>query len=79
MDYMLGEIQLLPYEFIPYGFRICNGDTLPIAQNTALYSLLGVQFGGDGRTNFKLPNLQNAAVPNMAYYICIAGLYPARS
>jgi microcystin-dependent protein len=78
MDYFLGEIQLFPYGWAPYGFRICNGDTLAIVQNQALYSLIGCIFGGDGRTNFKIPNLTNASVPNMSYYICIAGFYPIR-
>jgi len=47
--------------FAPLGWATCNGQLLPISQNTALFSLLGTNFGGDGRTTFGLPNLQGAA------------------
>jgi len=46
--------------FAPFGFALCNGQILPISQNTALFSLLGTNFGGDGRSNFGLPNLQGS-------------------
>jgi microcystin-dependent protein len=46
------------FDFAPKGWALCNGQTLPINQNQALFSLLGTRFGGDGRVNFKLPNLQ---------------------
>jgi len=49
---------LVAFNFAPQGFALCNGQTLPISQNTALFSLLGTQYGGDGRTTFALPNLQ---------------------
>src|SRR5262245_30769396 len=51
--------------FAPLGWALCNGQLLPISQNTALFSLLGTNYGGDGRTTFALPNLQGAA-PLMA-------------
>ena len=54
----LAEIRIFCGNFPPTGWAFCNGQILPIAQNTALFSLLGTTYGGDGRTNFALPNLQ---------------------
>jgi len=54
----LGEICILPFGTAPDGWHACDGTALPIATNQALYSLLGTQFGGDGATNFKLPDLR---------------------
>jgi microcystin-dependent protein len=54
----LGEIKIMGFNFAPNGWALCNGQTLPISQNQALFSLLGTQYGGDGRTTFALPNLQ---------------------
>jgi microcystin-dependent protein len=54
----VGEVLLVPYNFAPTGYALCNGQILPIASNTALFSLLGTQFGGDGKTNFALPDLR---------------------
>lgn len=53
----IGEIQIFGFNFNPRGWAFCNGATLPIAQNTALFSLLGTQYGGNGTTTFLLPNL----------------------
>src|SRR6202012_2704707 len=58
MDQYIGEIRMVGFNFAPVGWALCNGQLLSISQNTALFSLLGTQFGGDGRTNFGLPNLQ---------------------
>jgi microcystin-dependent protein len=57
----LGQIALLPYNFAPLGWALCEGQLLPISQYTAVFSLLGTQFGGDGRTNFALPDLRGRA------------------
>jgi len=57
-DVFIGSMMLVGFNFAPVGFALCQGQLLPIAQNTALFSLLGVQFGGDGRTTFGLPNMQ---------------------
>ena len=57
-DPFVGQITLFPYNFAPNGWAFCAGQLLPIAQNTALFSLLGVQFGGNGTTNFALPDLR---------------------
>ncbi|WP_226163682.1 phage tail protein [Hymenobacter terricola] len=57
-DTFVGEIMLFAGNFAPRGYALCNGQLLSIQQNTALFSLLGTFYGGDGRTNFALPNLQ---------------------
>lgn len=57
-DPFVGEIRLFAGNFPPRGWALCNGQLLPIAQNTALFSLLGITYGGDGRSTFGLPNLQ---------------------
>lgn len=54
----LAEIRLMSFNFAPKGWALCNGQLLPINQNQGLFSLLGTTFGGDGRVNFGLPNLQ---------------------
>jgi len=58
MDPFVGEIRLWALNFAPSGWAFCQGQLLPISSNTALFSLLGTQFGGDGRVSFGLPNLQ---------------------
>ena len=57
-DQYLGEIRMVGFNFAPAGWALCNGQTLPINQNQALFSLLGTTYGGDGITTFQLPNLQ---------------------
>ncbi|MBI1782774.1 MAG: phage tail protein [Sphingobacteriales bacterium] len=54
----LGEIRIMSFSFPPKGWAFCNGQLLPINQNQGLFSLLGTTYGGDGRVNFALPNLQ---------------------
>ena len=60
-DPFVAEIRIYPFNFAPRGWAFCNGQLLPISQNTALFSLLGTTYGGDGRSNFALPNLQGCA------------------
>ena len=55
----VGEIDMFSFGFTPKGYAQCNGQLLPINQNQALFSLLGTQYGGNGQTNFALPNLQS--------------------
>lgn len=55
-DPFLGEIQIYGFNFAPANWAMCQGQIMPIQQNSALFSLLGVQFGGNGQTNFALPN-----------------------
>ena len=54
----IGEIRMMSFSYAPRGWALCNGALMPINQNQALFSLLGTSFGGDGRVNFALPNLQ---------------------
>lgn len=61
MDPFVGEIRIFPFNFAPSGWAQCNGQLMPISQNTALFSLLGTFYGGDGHSTFGLPNLQGAA------------------
>ena len=60
-DQFVAEIRIFPFNFPPTGWAFCNGQLLPISQNTALFSLLGTTYGGDGKSNFALPNLQGSA------------------
>ena len=62
MNPYIGEIRLFGFTFAPLNWALCNGQLLSIQQNTALFSILGTQYGGNGTTNFALPNLQ-ALVP----------------
>lgn len=57
-DPFVAEIRLFPFNFAPKGWAWCNGQLLPLSQNTALFALLGTTYGGDGRSNFALPDLQ---------------------
>jgi len=63
-DQYLAEIRTFACTFAPLGWALCQGQIMPIAQNTALFSLLGTNFGGDGRSTFGLPNLQGAVAVN---------------
>ncbi len=60
-DQFVAEIRIFPFNFPPTGWAFCNGQLMPLSQNTALFSLLGTTYGGDGRTTFALPNLQGSA------------------
>jgi microcystin-dependent protein len=60
-DPFVAEIRVFGFNFAPTGWAQCNGQLLPISQNTALFSLLGTTFGGDGKSTFALPNLQGRA------------------
>ena len=57
-DPFVAEIRIVGFNFAPTGWALCNGQLIPISQNTALFSLLGTFYGGDGKTTFALPNLQ---------------------
>jgi microcystin-dependent protein len=61
MDPFVAEIRIFPFNFPPKGWAFCDGQILPISQNTALFSLLGTTYGGDGKSNFALPNLQGSS------------------
>ena len=89
MDPFLGEIRVVAFNFIPAGWAACNGASLPINQNQALFALLGTQYGGNGTTTFNLPNLPDetthaggassdtaAPVHNI---IALTGIFPSRA
>ena len=60
-DPFVAEIRIFPFNFAPKGWAWCDGQILPLSQNTALFSLLGTTYGGDGKSNFALPNMQGNA------------------
>ncbi len=60
-DPFVAEIRMFAGNFAPTGWALCNGQLLPLSQNTALFSLLGTTYGGDGKSTFALPNLQDSA------------------
>ena len=69
-DPFVAEIRIFPFNFPPKGWAFCNGQLMPLSQNTALFSLLGTTFGGDGKITFGLPNMQGNAPmhPNPTVY-----------
>lgn len=60
-DPFVAEIRIFPFNFAPRGWAWCNGQLMPISQNTALFSLLGTTYGGDGKSTFALPDLEGRA------------------
>ena len=60
-DPFVAEIRIFPFNFAPKGWAFCDGQLLPLSQNTALFSLLGTTYGGDGKSNFALPDMQGNA------------------
>jgi microcystin-dependent protein len=80
MDYFIGSIQLFPYTFIPYGWALCNGQMLQVAQYNALYAAIGCTYGGNNSTTFAVPNMQGLEpIPNMRYFIAIEGTFPSKN
>jgi microcystin-dependent protein len=61
-DPFVAEIRILPFNFAPKGWALCDGQIMPISQNTALFSLLGTTYGGNGKSTFALPDIQGRAV-----------------
>lgn len=64
----VAEIRLVPFNFAPQGWAMCSGQLLPISQNTALFSLLGTQYGGDGISTYALPNLNGSVAMHTDRY-----------
>ncbi len=80
MEAFLGMICLFPQNRGIYGWAKCNGQLLQIAQNQALYAIIGTEFGGDGRTTFAVPNIPPLKPTNggdVDYYICLSGVWPS--
>lgn len=79
-NYYLGQSILVGYTFCPRGTMPADGRLLQISPNTALFSLFGTTFGGDGRTTFALPNTDgNALQKGLKYCVVTEGVYPSRS
>ena len=79
MEPMLGQIVLFAGNFVPRGWELCAGRLIPISQNQALFSLLGATFGGDGTTNFALPDLRShTPVAGLNFIIAVQGTFPQR-
>ena len=83
MEGYIGQIILFAGNFAPRNWAICNGETLPIPGNEALFSIIGTIYGGDGRTNFALPSMAPVADTDgkgqSNYVICLQGIYPSRN
>lgn len=62
MEPFMGQIQAFGFNFAPRGWAMCNGQLMPISENTALFSLLGTMYGGDGRTTYQLPDLRSRSI-----------------
>ncbi len=75
----VGEILLVAFNFAPPNFAFCEGQILPIAENTALFSLLGTNFGGDGQRTFALPDLRGKVPAGLNYIIALNGVFPPRN
>lgn len=79
MEPFTGSVLLVPYTFLPDGWLPCVGTLLPIQEYEALFALIGTTYGGDGMTDFALPNLQNICPTGMMYIIAYVGLFPQQS
>ena len=80
-DSYLGDVRAMSFNFAPAGWALCRGQLLPVAQNRALFALLGTTYGGDGQTSFGLPKLAGVPAQGGAclnYCICIQGSFPTR-
>lgn len=76
---IVAEVKLFPPSAAPKGWSSCNGQLLPVATpNTALYSLIQNKYGGDGTTDFALPDFTKLSPPGLQYFICTLGVYPSR-
>ncbi len=79
MEEFIGNIKLYPYSFAPMYTLLCNGQLLNISTNQALFSLIGTTYGGNGTSNFAIPNMLGLEpIPGMNYYIITDGIYPTR-
>ena len=77
MEGTIGEVKYFAGNFAPRGWAFCQGQTMAIEQNTALFSILGTTHGGNGRTTFDLPKIED--LNNCKAIICLEGIYPSRS
>ncbi len=77
---VLGSVCLFPFDFELRDWKYCDGSVLPVSKYTALFTLLGAKFGGDGITTFCLPKLNDdPSLPkSLRYQICVNGRFPSR-
>ena len=75
----VGQVFLFAGNFPPAGTALAHGQLLSIAQNTALFSILGTTYGGNGTTNFALPDMRGLEPAGVNYVICLGGIFPPRS
>jgi microcystin-dependent protein len=82
MDPFMGEVRAFGFTFPPQGWALCQGQMMSIEQNTALFSLLGTNYGGNGQTTFALPNIPGLQSSDggaaLNYCMAIQGIYPSR-
>lgn len=79
MEPILGQVQAFAFTFAPRGWMRCQGQQLQIADNQALFALLGTTYGGDGRATFALPDLtKQSKADNLNYCIALNGVFPSR-
>jgi len=79
MENFVGQITLMPAGSTLRSWVPCDGRKLPINQNQTLFTLLGTRFGGDGRTNFAVPDLQSKSpLQGLAFFIATSGVFPPR-
>ena len=79
MEPLLATIELFAFNFVPRGWMACDGTLLQISQYTAVFSLVGTTYGGDGRTTFGLPNLKGKSpIDGAQYCIAVEGIFPSR-
>lgn len=79
MDPLIGQIQLFAFNYVPENWVLCDGRTFLIGEYQALFSLLRTSYGGDGQTDFALPNMVGMEpIPGTRYCICVQGLFPTR-
>ena len=80
METYTGTVLLFAFNFAPEGWERCEGQLLSVTDYTQLFALIGTTYGGDGQTNFALPNLKGKEpVSGMNYYIAVEGLYPPKA
>ena len=77
-DSIVAEVKLFPSACPLTNWSTCEGQLIPIGSNTALFSLLQTTYGGDGETNFALPDFSKLSPPGLQYFICTVGVYPSR-
>ncbi len=78
MDPFVGQVEAFAFNFAPQGWAPCDGRLIPISQNPSLFSLLGIKYGGDGKSAFALPKLAPVAPGGPDFYIALVGVFPVK-